>query len=150
MHVNIVMTHNLPEPGQYRPNASSIRPTLAQTRHITYSMFTEPCPDLTYNRGCWWPGALMVFCWQLWSHVKLHLCHRWYIGSCKNGWHFADNIFNCISLTDMYHILIKISLKFAFWMVKLIIHQHHLTGAKPLPEPMLSKIHDGITKLQRV
>ena len=58
-----------------------------------------------------------------------------------------DNIFQCIFLIENVFVLIKISLKFGsiFNMSALVqVMEWRLTGDKPLPEPILTKIRHVI------
>ena len=65
-----------------------------------------------------------------------------------NDHHFADDIFKCIFLNESFRILIKISLKVVQdnpFDNKAILFQvmvWRLFGAKPLPEPMLTRFAD--------
>ena len=68
----------------------------------------------------------------------------------QNGHHFADSIFKCIFMKENVCILIDNLLK--------IVHEGPVdinsslvyvvalnqTGGKPIPKPMLTKIHDAI------
>ena len=84
-------------------------------------------------------------------HILLAMClNKLRIG--QNGCQFADDISKCIFFNENCFILIKISLKFA--PKGLIDNKSALvqvmalcqTGTKPLPEPMLTRLHYTIWK----
>ena len=62
----------------------------------------------------------------------------------ENGRHFADNIFKCIFMKDMFNVLIQISLKFVPLgpidnkSALVLVMAWRRPGGKPLPEPMLA------------
>ena len=66
-----------------------------------------------------------------------------------NGWHFADDIFEYIFLQEKFLHFEKNKLKFV--SKRLIDNRSalvqvmawHQTGAKPLPEPMLTQFNDA-------
>ena len=68
----------------------------------------------------------------------------------QNGWHFADNSFKYILLNDIVSIPNEILLKCVpdslidnkSTLVQVVAC--HLTGDKPLLEPMLTKIYDAL------
>ena len=67
----------------------------------------------------------------------------------KNGRYFSDDIFKCVFLNENIRISTKISLKFYprnpidnnSALVRLMAWC--LVGHKPLPEPMITKLHDA-------
>ena len=71
----------------------------------------------------------------------------------QNGRHFADNIFTCIFTNEKFCILITISLKFVpkglidnmLALVQVIAW--HLTGDKPLSEPVMTQFTDAYVAL---
>ena len=87
---------------------------------------------------------------------------QWYlvqlntVSSEKNGQQFSDKIFKCILLNANSCMLIEISLKFVSEgpidvksaLVETMVC--NWTGAKPLPEPMMTTMFYGITGPQRV
>ena len=78
----------------------------------------------------------------------------------QNGWHYDDDIFNCIFLIENHSVLIKIPsmfvIRFPNWQLISISSGNGLvpSGSKPLPEPMLTSIRTldvyGVTRPQWV
>ena len=69
-----------------------------------------------------------------------------------SGCHFTDNVFRCIFVNEMLHILMKISLKFVAegpndnYPALVQIMALHRIGDKPLSEPMLTQFTDTYTR----
>ena len=68
----------------------------------------------------------------------------------QSGFHFADNIFNCILLNKKDYTSVQISLKFVpNGPIDSISRLGHVmawcqTGNKPLTEPMLTEITEAL------
>ena len=67
----------------------------------------------------------------------------------QNGYHFADNLFKCIFLNEIFLILIQTSLKFVpkvqidnKWALVQVMAWRR-TGNKQLSEPMLTQFNDA-------
>ena len=105
------------------------------------------------------------FCW--WKRIWKYMQRRGYFGEYlllnslrprQNGRHFADDIFNCISLIENIWIPIKLSLKFVPRgpinnipaLVQIMAWRR--LGDKPLSEPMMDSLptHICVTRPQRV
>ena len=89
-----------------------------------------------------YPQEVIIFFSNFWNGNggRLHFFNT--LRPRQNGRHFADDIFNCISLNENIHILIKISLKFVHKgpinkipaLVQIMAWRR--PGDKPLSEPM--------------
>ena len=67
----------------------------------------------------------------------------------QNGCHFADAIFRCIFVNEIFWIFIKISLEFVSEgpidsnLTLVQVMAWHQTGDKSLPEPMMTQFNDA-------
>ena len=77
-------------------------------------ILSTPHQGIWYDQGKMWPNCYKAKLWW-WF-----FCHMLYVPAMstnslrprQNGWHFADNIFKCISLNENVWIPVKISLRF--------------------------------------
>ena len=115
---------------------------------IIMSSIPQAC--YTNSRGRW-----RLHSWQMSHHdesIWYHVAQQWLntLRSEQNGRHWADDIFNCIFLNENVGVMIQIWLKFVPGCpidnksALVQVMAWCLTGTKPLPELMLTKLHDAI------
>ena len=106
--------------------------TLIMAIHIKYQCESRNSLDRVFSR-------LLEYMQDHWTHLPLD----------KMSNNLADDIFNCIFLNENDRILIQISLKYvpsspidnkSALCQLMALHQ---TGAKPLPEPMMTQFIDA-------
>ena len=114
---------------------------------IIMSSIPQAC--YTNSRGRW-----RLHSWQMSHHdesIWYHVAQQWLntLRSEQNGCHWAHDIFSCIFLNKNACVMIKISLKFIpkgsidSKSALVQVMAWYLAGTKPLPELMLTKLHDA-------